>query len=240
MKIILAILLLLPSLVFANTRDGLVGWWKLDEGTGTSVSDSSWKGNTGTFVSAPTWNVNCKRDKCLSFNGTSDYVTVADSASLTLTSAMSLSMWFKTSTSVAVSSKGLVVKDDLSTKRAWLFIHQISSDAVGFGSSTGAALCTIIITGSAVDGLWHHYVGTADGTVIRLYKDGVEASNGSCVGTITASAGVPVTIGAFDNVASRFSTGQIDDVRIYNRTLSVQEVKDLYNAGVKVGYAPNI
>ena len=63
-----------------NPHPGLVGWWRFDEGTGTTAGDSSGNGNIGT-ISGASW-VDGKFGKALSFDGTNDYVTVPYSSSL--------------------------------------------------------------------------------------------------------------------------------------------------------------
>src|SRR5205814_7140669 len=69
----------------------LVAAYSFDEGSGTTVVDRSGTGNGGT-VSNTTWSSG-KYGGALSFNGTSSWVTVADSASLDLTTAMTLEAW---------------------------------------------------------------------------------------------------------------------------------------------------
>ena len=63
---------------------------------------------------------------------------------------------------------------------------------------------------------------------LRLYVDGVLEGSGSNSGSITP--GDPLQIGRNDNGQEYFS-GLIDDVRLYNRALTAQEVQDLYDAG---------
>ena len=53
-----------------NTTNGLVGWWKLDDGSGTSAMDSSGNGNTGTLNNSPTWTTSGMNGGALTFNGT--------------------------------------------------------------------------------------------------------------------------------------------------------------------------
>ena len=71
---------------------GLVAAYSFNEGSGTSVADASGSGNGGSIGSA-TWTTSGKYGGALSFNGTSARVTVPDSASLDLTSAMTLEAW---------------------------------------------------------------------------------------------------------------------------------------------------
>ena len=71
---------------------GLVAYWKFDEGSGTSVADSSGNGNTGTLINGPQWTAG-RLGNALFFDGIDDNVTVPDSASLDLSSAFTLSAW---------------------------------------------------------------------------------------------------------------------------------------------------
>lgn len=77
----------------AQTNNGLVGWWRFDEGTGTSALDSSGSGNTGTLTAGPTWVVG-KYGDALSFNGTSQYVLTSTAAKIpTIQGNLTYSAW---------------------------------------------------------------------------------------------------------------------------------------------------
>ncbi|MHA1423317.1 MAG: LamG-like jellyroll fold domain-containing protein [Candidatus Thorarchaeota archaeon] len=92
------------------------------------------------------------------------------------------------------------------------------------------------ITGADIEtplpttGTWHHIAGTYDGSTIRLYVDGVEKSSGSVSGPIQTSS-TPLYIGnkPFSSYPGDFFKGIIDEVRIYNRALLHQEIKDTMN-----------
>jgi len=76
-------LVLVLGLNLTNTASAeLVGWWKLDEGSGTTAYDSSGNGNDASFKGAPAWVEDGKFGKALKFNGSSDYLTAHDSESL--------------------------------------------------------------------------------------------------------------------------------------------------------------
>ena len=75
-----------------SATSGLIAAYAFDEGSGTAVADASGSGNNGT-VSSTTWAAAGKYGKALSFNGSSSRVTVPDSASLHLTTAMTLEAW---------------------------------------------------------------------------------------------------------------------------------------------------
>src|SRR5262245_9788455 len=83
--------ILAPSPAFAQTT-GLVAAYALNEGSGTTVADSSGNNNNGT-ITAATWTTSGQFGNALVFNGTSARVTITNSASLGLTSGMSLEAW---------------------------------------------------------------------------------------------------------------------------------------------------
>ena len=80
------------SASFTVSPSGLVAYWKFDEGSGTTVSDSSGNGNTGTLVNGPLWTAG-RVGNALFFDGIDDNVTVPDSNSLDLSSSFTLSAW---------------------------------------------------------------------------------------------------------------------------------------------------
>jgi hypothetical protein len=81
------------------------------------------------------------------------------------------------------------------------------------------------------DNKWHHLVGIRPGSVIATYEDGVVANQASGNSGDTTNS-VNLNIGQLTNAGSCcLYNGLIDDVRIYNRALSADEIKRLYNMG---------
>jgi hypothetical protein len=96
------------------------------------------------------------------------------------------------------------------------------------------------------NGQWHYAVVTYDGsTAVRLYIDGVQVSSISTSGAIPDKTGTqPVRIGANSLALNGFFTGNVDEVRVWNRALSGTEIANAYNNGVfdttgQVLYLPN-
>ena len=71
-----------------------VGWWPMEEGSGTTIVDASGTGNDGTLSGAPTWGAGVI-GLALDLNGTSDYALVPDAASLDITDEITLAAWVK-------------------------------------------------------------------------------------------------------------------------------------------------
>lgn len=236
------IFLFLTSNVFANTRDGLVGWWKLDETTGTSSFDSSWNGNTGTWTNTPTSAPNCARNNCLDFSGTA-YVSVADSPTIGLTGDMSITAWVKVKDRVAY--RGILGKTTINQPNPYDYYLTITSGVAGFLRGNGATNGSFSATSPPAVGVWQFVAVTMAGNAVVHYLNGNTNGSGTITTTITNNALV-ARIGSRADGATQM-LGQIDDVRLYNRALTAQEVLDLYNAGLfirgtgtKLNYAPNL
>ena len=93
-------------------------------------------------------------------------------------------------------------------------------------------------------GQWYHFAATFDGTGTKFYRDGVLKQSVTKSGTLSTN-NEPLTIGANPDSQGKnfmeFFSGAIDEVRVYNRALSSQEVSDLYaaaNGGTPVPAAP--
>ncbi|HEX5090526.1 MAG TPA: LamG-like jellyroll fold domain-containing protein [Nocardioides sp.] len=208
------------------TPPGLVGAWAFDEGAGTTVDDASGHGNQGTIAGA-SWTTAGRFGGALSFNGTTNLVRVADSTSLDLAGAMTLSAWIKPT----VSQSG------------WRTIMQKQSDAYHLNASSGAGALrpagggTFGTSGSTVVGptavtvnAWTHVALTYDGTIQRLWINGTQVATRDIRGTIQATDN-PLFIGG--NVPyGEYFQGLIDDVRVYNRALSQSEIQGDMNMGV--------
>src|SRR5262245_57779908 len=78
----------------ADITTGLIGKWSLDDASGTNANDSTANNNDGTLVNSPTWTTGCKINGCLTFNGTTQLVTLGDPATLVVTTGeVTLAAW---------------------------------------------------------------------------------------------------------------------------------------------------
>lgn len=212
--------------------DGLVGWWKMDEaswnGTASEVIDSSGVGNNGTAAGAggiTGTTSTAKYGRAGDFDGTDDYVNIANASSLQITSALTLSMWAKYNTAFEgyAVSKGFDRLDFLT----------YAADSGKMTFYVNGADPSLKTTGAYNDGTWHHFVGIYDpnggANNLRIYVDGVLNNQGTRGGSpVTDSS--PLRIGCYGANASFFWNGAVDDVRLYNRALSGAEVRQLYNS----------
>ncbi|MFG6200459.1 LamG-like jellyroll fold domain-containing protein [Nonomuraea sp. JJY05] len=201
---------------------GLVAAYGMNEGSGSSVTDASGRNNTGTATSA-TWG-NGKYGKALSFNGSSSMVTVADAASLRLTTGMTLSAWVNPATVASTPWKSVMTKE-LSNDGASYALYAANGGGVPSGwVQTGPE------TPSTADGTsplpvnsWSHLALTYDGTTLRLFVNGQQVDQTTMSGSLYDD-GSPLRIGG-NVVWNEYFSGLIDEVRIYNRAQTTTEIQ---------------
>lgn len=98
------------------------------------------------------------------------------------------------------------------------------------GGTTGGGLGAA--PGSINDGQFHHLAGTYDGAVMRLYIDGTQVGQTAVVTTVNYEPGAPLVIGSRQNTGATYGwPGVIDEVQLFGRALSPQEIKALYAKG---------
>src|SRR3989339_1810844 len=216
-----------------TTSDKPSGEWKFEENTGTTAGDTSGNNNNGTLSGStlPLWTTG-KVGKGLQFDGLNSYVNIADSSSLDVTAGISLEAWVKSE----------VTDQDGATRR---IMDKGATYALG---ASDKAYIKIFIGGAASSAekvwttgdanVWHHIVGTYNGTVLKLYQDGVLQNQVSVSGVIDTNTN-PVQIGRQSATAGRFK-GIIDEVKIYNRALTDAEVANHYHPPPTVDNSPTV
>ncbi|HYR91037.1 MAG TPA: fibronectin type III domain-containing protein [Terriglobia bacterium] len=203
----------------ATPLSGPVAAYAFNEGAGTTVSDLSGNGNTGT-ISGATWTTLGKYGAALSFNGTNNLVLLNNSASLNLSTAMTLEAWVFP----AASQSGwrTIIQRQTDT----YFLHAGSDSGplrpAGGGTINSAVNYVVGPVGNPVNS-WTHLALTYNGSTIALYVNGNVAASQAAAGPIQTNTN-PVRIGG--NVPyGEYFNGRIDEVRIYNRALSQAEIQ---------------
>ena len=203
---------------------GLVGYWPLNEGSGTTTSDKTNGGNHGTITSA-TWEeqiflqpANQERpfQSVLAFDGQDDCVEIK--AHVNPINALTVSLWAKSNASTWNQYGCLASKRD-----AYILHPQAGSKELYFYVFIAGAWQSVKYTPSVEITQWHHYAGTFDGKTLRLYFDATEVASLPISGTINADQG-PLYIG-LDDGFGRYFNGQVTEVRVWNRPLSKEEVQ---------------
>jgi RHS repeat-associated protein len=204
---------------------GLVAAYGFEEGegSGSTVNDTSGDDNHGT-ISGATRTVLGKSRSGLVFDGVDDSVAVPDSASLDLTTGMTLSAWVKPDT-ISGRPQDLIFKERGSDGSYALGADGPggSQPRTGFSRVGGWQMATAPTPLTA--GQWAHVAGTWDGQSLKLYVDGTLVRTEARTGPIVTS-GDPLRIGGTAVFGTnRFFDGTIDEVRVYNHALSAQDVQ---------------
>ena len=197
---------------------GLVAAFSFDEGTGTTVIDKSGLGNNGTISNA-TWTTAAKYGKALSFNGTNSFITIADSASLHLTTGMTLEAWVNPSKIASVWQDVIYKGNDNYYLEATSPSSGMPGGAVKLASATASSYASSVLTANT----WTHLALTYDGSTVKLYVGGVLVSSKAQSGSTTTSAN-PLQIGG-DSIYGEYFNGTIDEVRVYNVPLTQSQIQ---------------
>ena len=209
---------------------GLVGHWTFDEGKGSIAHDVSGRDNHGTVMGAAKWNEGII-GAALELDGIDDFVSIPNESQFDITGNLTVSAWIRVE-SFTKRWQAILTKGD----RAWRLHRAGSRNSVGFACSDLSRNQTGDLFGhkGVADGRWHHVAGVLDGTRMSIYVDGaldVSAASSPNVSVNDYS----VLIGANAQADERLFCGLIDDVRVYDRALSVDELGLLVKAG---GVAP--
>ncbi len=200
------------------TNPNLVAAYAFTEGAGSTVSDLSGHGNNGTIANA-TWTASGKYGNALVFNGTNALVTIPDSASLHLTTGMTLEAWvYPTATSTAWRDVVYKANDNYYLE-ATTTTNGLPAAAGTFGSNNVSALGTTPLPLNT----WTHIAETYDGTTVRLFVNGAQAGALAQTGNIATSTN-PLTLGG-DSIYGQYFQGTIDEVRVYNVALTPAQIQ---------------
>ncbi|NIP26852.1 MAG: hypothetical protein GWN67_21510 [Phycisphaerae bacterium] len=212
--------------VWSFNTGGLVGWWKLDEGSGNTATDSGDKGLDGYLVGDTSW-VDGIVGGALAFDGDGDYVDLGTDPAFDITRQITVSAWIKVN-AFNIRFQSIIAKGD----SAWRLQRYRDRNTLQFACSglavPGTRWGSIVGTADVNDGQWHHAVGTYDGSQICLYVDGRLDASSTASGTININDH-PVYIGENSERTGRFWNGLIDDVCLYSYALTADEVAAIYS-----------
>lgn len=217
-----------------NVIRGLVAWYKFDEGTSTTAIDSTGNKNTGTLTNSPLYIPGRIGSNALTFASTSNqYVAVANSPTLQLTGDLTISFWVNVGNdnnyNVIVSKYDPSFSDAGEYEVALDF--RSGSTSLAFRNWNGGPVSTNFTNFFQTNNFnnWTFVTLTINGTTGTAYLNGTAMST-QTIGTRLSST-VALQIGQRPLVTTFGVTGSLDDVRLYNRSLSATEVQDLYYYG---------
>jgi Concanavalin A-like lectin/glucanases superfamily len=257
MVCVLAIAMIADVAEAQDFASNLVAHWELDEIDGLTAADSV-GGFHGTLVGSPdlpTWRsgvVNNAIDFDSANTDDARYVTCpdTDNSALDITGDRSLAAWFRVDDWYGTNWAGLVTKGQ-NTDGNYNLMQSYYSEGYG-GSSNGIAFQIAGQTGTDIssqqvvrgeinvtDGEWHLAVGTYDYSyddgsglevgLLSIYVDGVLDRDYVVRGGETGTNDESIQINGFGNDATKFANSSVDDVRVYNRALTAEDVAYMYS-----------
>lgn len=201
--------------------DGLVAHWAFDETSGTTPADSSGNGNDGTVDSGtPIW------EPALIDNGVSNAEFGRTNPTGLSTTEVTASAWVKITTNFDFND---IINFNWSSGTGGYAMYSTASGAIEFGVMDGGSQRMARVFNAVEVGKWMHWVGVYDGTDIKLYIDG------TLVDTTSGYPGITLQTSGDFWFADANGYTILDDVRVYDRALTDQEIMQLYHYGTSQG-----
>lgn len=202
--------------------------FKSYSGSGVAWNDLSGNENDGTLVNGVGYDSN--NGGSLSFDGVDDYVSVADNSLLNQTTNLSISCWINFNVDsinnrIIFCGKGTGVND--ATTQYWL--EKLSDNTINFYcsiTSFGRYLNSNFIV---TNNLWYNIVATYDGSVMRIYVNGLLRNSLNIAGSVTITDTI-LGIGRLGTLPFLYSNVLISNFYFYSRALTNVEIQQNYNA----------
>jgi len=199
-------------------------------GSGTTWTDLSGNGNTGTLVNGPTYS--SANGGSIVFDGSNDYIQTNFNYSLTSSNTeFTCAAWYKCFPEA--NSGGLIFSNYQGNPIPFNLYANINGKAQGFTRNADGGANNVSVTSltSVNDSRWHYVVYTKTGSdTYKLYVDGnLEATATASLGAISVSNNIVLGILNFFLNQGRYR-GDIATAQIYNRALSAAEVSQNFNA----------
>ncbi len=219
-----------------SLSNGLVSYWKHDESSGSSTTNTIGSYASGTLNSGTAWATG-KYGSGLQFDGTDDDISLGTSTNLDFTQNMTLAAWIYP-TGWGEANYGTILSRQSGSTVGYQF--EISNNA---GEQTltmynGFQSCSANTAAVSLN-QWQYVAVVVSSNVATFYVNGVAVSS-PCNYTLASNGAAAAYIGSWDGNSDTFK-GTIDEVRAYNRALSTAELKSLYNwtPGTSVYYDLN-
>lgn len=211
--------------------DSPLGYWRLDETSGTTIVDAA-NGHNGTISGTYTLNqpgaiaATDPGARSIKWGALSTYVAVPTGAWMNVTTAASWELWINPVT--PGSNAGILSRygNGGGGGSDWLLWYNTSSQvAMQLGGLGSAGMNMPQLN------VWTHLVATYDAANIRLYCNGAQVAAQAITGSIATTAG-DIGIGAYQSGGFGLATAYLDEVAFYGTTLTPARIMAHYNAGI--------
>ncbi len=208
--------------------DEIVAWYPLDEGMGTTTTNLVCNGPSGqlTGSSLPTW-VSGIESNGLAFDGAAAYVDAPTNAILdAVTNALTISLWVNTTNAAPRAAVSYRAREYDS---GWRLFYG-TTNIVFQWTTTGGVFRELRVYGTFPSNQWAHLAAVFQPPNAYVYLNGAcLATNTNAGSNLWLTAAHSLKIGRCDSGNPYWFPGKIDDVRIYGRALSGEDITDIYN-----------
>lgn len=217
---------------------GIYAHYHLNELSGTDIADSSGNGRDGTTVNGPSW-VAAKLNNGLELTTTSQYGNLGDIASFERTDPFSVELWIKSTQAGTMIAR----RDGGGSYRGWDVMYSAGKVYFYFANTTISNMISVYANYTLADDTWHHLVVTYDGSSnangVNIYIDGDLKSKIIQYNTLSATTITTTYCQLGARGGGNVMKGVYDEVLIYDREITADEVTERYNSGTgteKGGY----
>jgi len=219
-----------------NWGNSLIGYWNFDSGNSTHAFDLSGKNNHGEYQGDSFNSTGGIRGINSEFDGNGDRVMLGDLDSLGGNSELTISLWFNADfLPVALNDNdGLFTQhEDWDNYINIRFNGNTRYLSAATENSGVLSVAGFNYSGNITTGSWHHIIYMFNLGNSSIYLDGnLKKINNNSGFTSTPNLAADVTIGSLSTIAASHFDGSIDEVMVFNRTLSQFEIDSLYNSQI--------
>jgi len=229
-----AMIVSMPSNYWKSAADepsGLVAHWKLDETSGSIAYDASGLGNHGTlngFDTTSCW-VSGTINGALSFDGNNDYVQIPHADTLNGTKELTYAAWVFSNSWSGVKQVMAKSVHGGGSGRAQMGLFSESNTLTGRVETTSGRINNRVTLPST--GTWAHVASVFDSTQLIVYVDGVPLDTVLFSNRTLRPTTDVLNLGKRVGTSQYFFDGEMDDVRVYRRALTAEEIQTLYSMG---------
>jgi hypothetical protein len=218
--------------------DGLLAYWAFDEAAGTHVTDHSGQGHEATVHGAQ-WSSNGKSGAALQFNGTDSWVD-AGGMDCSGGDGITIAVWIRPESFSTGDARIVSKATGTAEQQHYWMLSTIDNGEVTlrFRLRTGGTTTTLIADdGVLEENVWSHAAAVYDGAEMTLYLNGTAVGSTGKSGSVDINEEVAVNVGRNPD-GSKYFDGMIDEVRVYSRALSTDELGALVTLSGPAGETP--
>lgn len=227
----------------ASYLNGLVGYWSMDETTGTTIHNINTESGLINTTNQGTWNGNTTLNYTIGhignagyFDGVDDYINMGTNKSLNITNEITIGAYIRPNNTTTL--QGIVSKKQVYGDFSG-YLMSLESGNIRFSYGNGSASFTRTSDPAGLSLVSYNYVAVVyNGSNVLFYVNGIGKGSTVSTGTIANSA-FNLVFGARSSPSSYFN-GSIDEVKIWNRALSASEIAEEYNRSMRTQAMPVI